>query len=78
MSGSDRMLVQQAHATAHPSSFIDPVPPTALSEANGKKCMDESSSQLRDHEWQSYIRERRRLYNAAAPPRRCPPARHGR
>ena len=77
MSGSDRMLVQQAHATAPPSSFIDPVPPTALSEANSKKCMDESSSRIRDHEWQSYIRERRRLYNAQRRPGDAPPARHG-
>ena len=72
MSGSDRMLVQQAHATAPPSSFIDPVPPTALSEANSKKCMDESSSRIRDHEWQSYIRERRRLYNAQRRPGDAP------
>ena len=36
MSGSDRMLVQQAQATSHPCSFIDPVPPAALSRASGK------------------------------------------
>jgi hypothetical protein len=57
------MLVQQAHATAHPSSFIDPVPPAALSRASGKGDMDESSRHLREYEWRSYIRERRRRYN---------------
>jgi hypothetical protein len=57
------MLVQQAQATSHPCSFIDPVPPAALSRASGKRDMDESSRHLRDYEWRSYIRERRRHYN---------------
>ena len=37
-----------------------------------RSASDESSSRIRDHEWQSYIRERRRLYNAQRRPGDAP------
>jgi Patatin-like phospholipase len=46
-----------------PCHFIDPVPPAKLWEASGQGRMDESSRQIRDFEWRSYIQERRRQYN---------------
>jgi hypothetical protein len=44
-------------------TFIPPVPPPTLSKASSKGRMDQSSKQIRDVEWRSYIQERRRQYN---------------
>jgi hypothetical protein len=54
------------------ADFVEPVPPPTLSQASGKGCMDEASRRIRDHEWQRYIRERRRAYNKRRGPGDAP------
>ncbi len=44
-------------------AFIPPVPPPTLAKASSKGRIDQSSKQIRDVEWRSYIQERRRQYN---------------
>src|SRR4029453_11813501 len=43
---------------------VGPVSALELSKASGKRRMDDASKQILDCEWQSYIRERRRQFNA--------------
>jgi hypothetical protein len=58
------MMQNADSATAGQFTYIGPVSPPQLSKAAGKGQMDQSSEQIRDREWQSYIRERRRQLNA--------------
>jgi hypothetical protein len=58
--------MSDAHGTAKQEgdlTFIPPVPPPTLSKASSKGRIDQSSKQIRDVEWRSYIQERRRQYD---------------
>jgi hypothetical protein len=55
--------MRRAHS-ADQFPYIGPVSPLQLSKASGKRRMDDASKQILDCEWQSYIRERRRQFNA--------------
>jgi hypothetical protein len=62
-------VMSDAVATATPEAdpaFIAPVPPPTLLQASSKGRMDQPSKRIRDQEWRSFIRERRRQYDAAS------------
>lgn len=72
MSDSGGAAMQEADPAASQSGFIEPAWPPQLSKASGRGRIDESSKQIRDREWQSYVRHKRQTDSGEATPELAP------